>query len=69
MQSYIGRRVRLMSPMVNKNSSWKPVEDLPVGLEGVVSFAQDLNDVMMVDWDNGSNLNLFINEDKWEFVD
>lgn len=69
MQSYIGRRVRLMEPMVNSNSSWKSVEDLPVGLEGVVSFAQDSNDVMMVDWDDGSHLNIFINEDKWEFVD
>ena len=69
MQSYIGRRVRLMEPMVNSNSSWKSVEDLPVGLEGVVSFAQDSNDVMMVDWDDGSQLNIFINEDKWEFVD
>lgn len=69
MQSYIGRRVRLMSPMVNSNSSWKPVEDLPIGMEGVVSFVQDSVDVMMVNWDNGSKLNLFIHEDKWEFVE
>ena len=69
MESYIGRRVRSMSPMVNSNSSWKSVEDLPIGMEGVVSFAQDTNDVMMVDWDNGSKLNLFIHEDKWEFVE
>lgn len=69
MQSYIGRRVRLMEPMANSNSSWKSVEHLPAGSEGVVVFAQDANDLMMVNWDDGSHLNIFINEDKWEFVD
>lgn len=66
---YIGRRVRLLSPMVNIGSEWKPVEDLPVGLEGVVVWAQDEGETMGIDWDNGSKLNLFMNEDKWEFCD
>jgi hypothetical protein len=66
-KEYIGRRVRLLSPMVNIGSEWKPIEDLPVGIEGVVVWAQDECGAMGIDWDNGSKLNLLVNEDKWEF--
>lgn len=69
MKEYIGRRVRLLAPMVNFNSCWKPIEDLPVGIEGVVESTQDGSDMMMVKWDNGNNLNLFVHKDRWELVE
>ncbi len=37
MTPAVGKRVRLLAPMVNENSNWMPVETgMPAGLEGTI---------------------------------
>lgn len=70
----VGKRVRLLAPMVNPNSKWMPVEKgMPVGLEGtIVSASLDGPDGDWrhygVRWDNGSSLNLLL-RDKFEILE
>jgi len=59
----VGDRVKLISPMVNKNSAWMPVEEgMPAGLEGTVTHVnltgpQEWQQIG-VRWDNGRSLAL-----------
>ena len=73
-QPAIGKRVRLLSPMVNPDSKWMPVEnDIPAGLEGTIVYLslegppewQQIG----VNWDNGRTLNLIPRADKFEVVE
>jgi len=62
-QSMVGKRVRLVSPMVNPDSQWKPVEDeMPAGLEGTIYAVNSSGPVeyhqLSVRWDNGRTLAL-----------
>lgn len=57
-----GTRVRLTAPLRNPDSPYLPVEDIPVGTEGVVLMAnlsgpREFHQIM-VEWDNGSMLSL-----------
>jgi hypothetical protein len=60
----VGKRVRLLAPMVNPNSKWMPVEKgMPVGLEGTIVWVSidgpyDAWRHYGVRWDNGRSLNL-----------
>jgi len=59
----VGKRVRLVSEMVNYDSKWKPVEDgMPVGLEGTIYAVNNSGPVeyhqLSVRWDNGRTLAL-----------
>lgn len=59
----VGKRVRLLAPMVNPNSNWMPVEEgMPAGLEGTIVHVnfdgpRDYHQVS-VRWDNGRSLAL-----------
>jgi len=64
-------RVRLTSPIVNKNSSWMPVEvDMPVGLEGtVVDVRHGYGDLYIeMKWDNGRTLALLGSDNCYEIL-
>lgn len=71
----IGKRVRLLESMVNNPymfngkliNSYIPVEKIEVGTTGVI--VHESTNMYMVRWDNGSQLNLILDHDKWEFVD
>lgn len=71
----IGKRVRLLEPMVNPPynhngnliNSYIPVENIKVGTTGVILF--ESQNMYVVKWDDGSRLNLILDQDKWEFVD
>jgi hypothetical protein len=63
MKPEIGKRVRLLAPMVNESSKWMPVEDgMPAGLEGTIVCVSMDGDrewhQVGVRWDNGRSLNL-----------
>lgn len=56
-------RVRLTGPLVNADSTAIPVEDIPVGTEGTVTFINtmcgpDVGYQIAVYWDNGASLDL-----------
>ena len=69
MQIKKGDRVRLISPMVNTDSKWKPVEDdMPVGLVGDVidvctSGPPEWHQIQ-VKWHNGRRLALLPHVDR-----
>lgn len=71
MTPEIGKRVRLLAPMVNENSSWMPVEQgMPAGLEGTIVYIsmdgpREWHQVG-VNWDNGRTLNLMPYTDRFE---
>lgn len=66
-KSIVGRRVKLIGPLVNSNSQWMPVEkNMPVGLTGTIACVnfdgpQEWHQIS-VRWDNGSRLALFPND-------
>ena len=68
-----GARIRLLHQMVNKNSTWKPVEDnMLAGLEGTVIYVNtegppELQQIG-VKWDNGSHLNLLPEVDLFQVI-
>jgi hypothetical protein len=69
MYAKVGDRVRLTGPMVNSNSTWKPVEDgMPVGLLGTVVHVNDEGPAewhqISVKWDNGRSLALLPQVDR-----
>ena len=68
-----GARIRLLHQMVNKNSTWKPVEDnMPAGLEGTVVYVNTDGppefQQIGVRWDNGSHLNLLPEVDLFQII-
>jgi len=69
----VGKRVRLLAPMVNENSSWMPVEEgMPAGLEGTVVHVnfegpREWHQVS-VRWDNGRSLGLMPYVDAYEVL-
>jgi hypothetical protein len=71
MTPEIGKRVRLLAPMVNENSSWMPTEKgMAAGLEGTIVYLsldgpKDWHQIG-VQWDNGRTLNLLPHTDKFE---
>lgn len=67
MESIVGKRVRLLAPMENIGSNWMPVEKLPVGAEGTITFITDSQ--IAVNWDEGSSLCLFPELDKYEIYE
>jgi hypothetical protein len=66
-----GKRIRLLGEMINNDSSWMPKEDLPVGLEGTITYVS-INgsklDQIGVDWDNGRSLGILPYNDKYEII-
>jgi hypothetical protein len=63
MKPEVGKRVRLLAPMVNENSKWMPVEhDMPAGIEGTIDWVSMDGErewhQIGVKWDNGRKLNL-----------
>ena len=71
MTPAIGRRVRLLRPMTNPGSDWKPVEDgMPAGLTGTIVYVsldgpRDFQQ-LGVNWDNGRTLSLLPHVDAFE---
>lgn len=63
-KTIVGKRVQLIGPLVNKDSSWMPVEkDMQIGLTGTI-IAVNLDGPkefrqISVSWDNGRALGLF----------
>lgn len=74
MKPEIGKRVRLLAPMVNENSSWMPTEKgMAAGLEGTIVYIsldgpRDWHQIG-VQWDNGRMLNLLPHTDKFEVIE
>lgn len=73
MTPAVGKRVKLLAPMVNSNSAWKPVEDgMPAGLEGtIVHINMDGPPnwhQISVKWDNGRALGLLPYVDRFEVL-
>lgn len=65
----VGKRVRLLSEMINDDSKWKPKEDLPVGSEGTIVFVSIHNsdyDLIGVNWDCGRTLSILPYKDNYE---
>jgi hypothetical protein len=70
MKPEVGKRVRLLAPMVNESSKWMPVEDgMPAGLEGTVVYVSMDGErewhQVGVRWDNGRSLNLMPYADRF----
>lgn len=71
MKPEVGKRVRLLSPMINENSSWMPVEEgMPAGLTGTI-IAVNMEGPrewhqISVKWDNGRGLALMPYTDRFE---
>jgi hypothetical protein len=69
----IGKRIRLLSPLTNSDSSQIPVEKIPVGTEGTIVHVSihgnQRYDQIGVNWDNGSSLNIFPHTDDYEIFD
>ena len=71
MTPAVGKRVRLLAPMVNENSNWMPVEaGMPAGLEGTI-YAVNVDGPrewhqISVKWDNGRGLALMPYKDVFE---
>lgn len=69
----VGDRIRLLSPMVNENSSWMPVEHgMPAGLEGTVVHVNfdgpsDWHQIF-VRWDNGRSLAIMPYKDHYQII-
>lgn len=63
MKPEVGKRVKLLAPMINPDSKWMPVEEgMPAGLEGTIIHVnfdgpRDYHQVS-VKWDNGRSLAL-----------
>jgi hypothetical protein len=58
-----GQRIKLLSELVNENSSWKPKEDIPVGTMGTVVWPCDERcpvemQSVGIAWDTGSRLGI-----------
>jgi hypothetical protein len=72
-QYEVGQRVKLTAPMVNKNSTWMPVEDgMPVGLEGTITYVsldgpREWHQ-LGVKWDNGRSLGLLPGKDSFVVI-
>jgi hypothetical protein len=70
MTPAVGKRVRLLAPMVNENSSWMPVEQgMPAGLAGTI-YAVNFDGPrewhqISVKWDNGRGLALMPYTDRF----
>jgi hypothetical protein len=65
----VGKRIRLLDEMNNPNSSWMPKEDLPVGLEGTITYVSIHGshlDQIGVNWDNGRVLGILPYKDNYE---
>jgi hypothetical protein len=71
MTPAVGKRVRLLAPMVNEDSSWMPTEKgMAAGLEGTIVYLsldgpRDWHQIG-VQWDNGRTLNLLPYKDAFE---
>ncbi len=71
MKPEVGKRVKLLAPMVNENSNWMPVEaGMPAGLEGTI-YAVNFDGPrewhqISVKWDNGRGLALMPYTDSFE---
>jgi hypothetical protein len=69
----VGDRIKLLSPMTNHNSTWKPVEDgMPVGLEGTVTYVnfngpREFHQIS-VRWDNGRSLSILPYHDQFRII-
>lgn len=69
----VGQRVKLLSPMVNSNSTWMPVEEgMPSGLEGTITYVSceghpELHQ-LGVKWDNGRSLGLIPGKDSFTVI-
>lgn len=62
-QQLVGRRIRLLSKMVNPNSKWMPEEEgMPAGLEGTITYVNLSGPLEFqqigVAWDNNRRLTL-----------
>jgi len=74
MTPEIGKRVRLLAPMVNEDSSWMPTEKgMAAGLEGTIVYLsldgpRDWHQIG-VQWDNGRTLNLLPYKDAFEIFE
>jgi hypothetical protein len=68
----IGKRIRLLDKMVNKDSTWMPEEDLPVGLEGTIEHVSlsgsEQYQQIWVRWDNGRSLGVLPHTDKYLII-
>lgn len=68
----IGKRIKLISKMVNKGSLMVPEENLPVGMEGTITHVNfsgnDFFHQIMVNWDNGRILAVLPYEDEYEIL-
>lgn len=56
----VGKRIRLLSRMINEDSKWMPEESLLPGLEGTITGinlggSRDYHQICVV-WDNGRTL-------------
>lgn len=64
----VGTRIKLKSPLVNKDSNWMPVENIPVGTLGTVTWIGNTKHQQIgVKWDNGSTLCL-LPHDQYEII-
>lgn len=69
----VGQRIKLLSPMVNENSSWMPVEQgMPAGLEGVITHVnfegpREWHQIS-VKWDNGRSLAIMPYTDRYQIL-
>jgi len=73
MKPEVGKRIKLLSKMVNPNSSFIPEEDLEVGSIGTIkrihSTGRPESHVIEVNWDNGRRLSIIPYLDKFEILD
>lgn len=66
-----GDRLKLTGPILNKDSTWMPVEkDMPVGLEGQVLNVQQGYGHLYIEmkWDNGRTLSLLESDSCYELI-
>lgn len=65
----VGKRIKLLGTMLNPDSNWMPMEDIPVGAEGTISFVSIHNsdyDLIGVHWDCGRTLSILPYKDHYE---
>lgn len=66
----VGKRIKLLGTMLNPDSNWMPVEDIPIGTEGTIVFVNIHGDrrydQIGVVWDNDRSLCIFPYKDHYE---
>lgn len=73
MKPEVGKKVKLLSKMVNYDSPWMPEEDIKVGSIGTIKrincVGRPENHVIDVQWENGKRMAILPYIDNFEVIE